>query len=97
MSRHLIPAKIERHQVAVGWDNPMSTYFAIVTDETEDDEAVLLWLGGIHDEYPRAEGMVELLKPYADLTADMIAMLRKDRVATLDVGPTPLQRLSSGR
>jgi hypothetical protein len=94
MSRHQIPAKSQNHQVTVGWDNPMSTYFAIVTDETADeDDNVLLWLGGIDREYPRVEDMVKPLKPYADLTDDVIAILRNDRASTLDVGPTPLQRL----
>jgi hypothetical protein len=81
MSRHSIPARLPGHSVDVGWDNPMSTFFAQVEvdNPADEDDAVVLWLGGQDREYPRPEDMIEPLAPYADLTPDMIEILRSDR------------------
>ena len=53
---------------------------------------MILWLGGQDREYSRPEDMIDPLAPYADLTPDTIGVLRADRIATLDKGPTLLQR-----
>jgi hypothetical protein len=97
VSRHDVPAKHQAFEVTVGWDQPLSTYFAIVLrcDDDDDDpldDPVVLWLGGIPCEYPRAEDMIAPLMPYAELSEEMIAMLREDQVALLDRGPKPHQR-----
>ena len=65
MSRHDIPAKRPGFTVVVGWDNPMSTFFAQVEDKTagEDDDPVVLWLGGRHHEVLRPEDLVAPLAP----------------------------------
>jgi hypothetical protein len=96
VSRHSIATKDAAFEVAVGWDNALSTYFAIVERRTDnaddDDDPVILWLGCKPRECPRAEDMVAPLKPFAELSAEMIATLRDDGAATLDRGPTPFQR-----
>lgn len=97
MSRHEIPAKRPGFTVIVGWDNPMMTFFAQVEDEAagEDDDPVVLWLGGHHREVLRPEDLAAPLAPYADLMATHIEQLRADRAGDADRGPTALQRLSA--
>lgn len=97
MSRHEIPAKHPGFTVAVGWDNPLTTFFAQVVDESADDgdDPVVLWLGGSNREVLRPEDLVAPLAPYADLTAAHLDQLRADRAADADRGPTDLQRLGT--
>lgn len=97
MSRHELPAKRPGFIVVVGWDNPMMTYFAQVEDETagEDDDPVVLWLGGSHREVLRPEDLVAQLAPYADVTTEHLDQLRTDRAGDADRGPTALQRLGA--
>jgi hypothetical protein len=96
MSRHTIPPRDPTHVVTAGWDNSLGTFFAIVeraSDDADDEDGVVFWLGADDREFPRAEDMIKPLAPYADLTPEIIQTLRADRAATLDRGPTPLQRL----
>jgi hypothetical protein len=94
MSRYTLTALDPALTVVIGWDRPLNTYFAIVTDERidDDDEHVLLWLGTEFAEIPRAEDLVAPLAPYAVVTDDHIARLRADRAGDLDRGPSPLMR-----
>ncbi len=84
------------HVVSIGWDNPMMTYFAQVTRETESDDdeedSTVLWLGSVQGDIKTPEVMVEPLKPWFDLTAELIELLKKDRLADIDRAPTVLQR-----
>jgi hypothetical protein len=102
MSRHQLQSKSGNHTIAVGWDKPLATFFAIVehnspaeTDVFDDDEsdAPVLWIGISYLELKTPEDLVVPLAPYAYLSAAMLQILRDDRAATLDTGPTPLQRL----
>lgn len=72
-------------------------YFAQVEDEAagEDDDPVVLWLGGRHREVLCPEDLAAPLAPYADLTAEHIEQLRADRAGDADHGPTALQRLGA--
>ncbi len=100
MSRHVIPASIPDVTVVVGWDNPLSTFFAQVTRVQDDDDPrdpVLLWVGSVPSEVLRAEDMAAPLAPYAALSEAHLAQLRADRVADLDRAPTPLQLAMRGR
>lgn len=95
MSRHAIPARLPGFTVAVGWDNPLQTFFGTVLRDQEVDDPrdpVVLWLGASADEVRRAEDLVAPLAPHAELTAVHVALLRADRAAALDRGPSPLQR-----
>ena len=95
MSRHHLTACQPGYTVVVGWDNPLSTFFATVTrDQGADDNAdpVVLWLGGYAGEVRAAEDLVQPLAPYATLTPEVVAHLRADRAACADRGPTELQR-----
>lgn len=92
MSRHTIRAKTpERHEITVGWDRPLRTFFAHVHDRdilrridaeeiSEDDEdPIILWVGGKHGECPTVEELAQRLEPYADIPAEIRAVLAEDK------------------
>jgi hypothetical protein len=85
--------------VAVGWDNPMTTFFAQVrrtqddADEDDEDDPIILWLGGEPNQVARAEDLIGPLASYADLTEAHVALLRGDRAAAEGSEPTALQRM----
>jgi hypothetical protein len=79
MSRHDIPARDSKYTVVVGWDRPMRTYFAHVKDTTlDEDEEMVLWVGGLFDEVKTVEALAEAIEGYADLTLGMAATLVED-------------------
>jgi hypothetical protein len=93
-SRREFPAKLPGYSVATGWDNPMLTFFTTVKrlEGVEDDDTIVLWLGDTPHEISAPEQMVERLRPYFDLTDDLLEQLRADRLADIDRAPTMLQR-----
>ncbi|MBI0536979.1 hypothetical protein D9599_15520 [Roseomonas sp. KE2513] len=81
MSRHELPARQPRTEVTVGWDAPMQTFFAQVEnlDAPDDADPLLLWISLEQREIAEPEAMILPLAPYADLTVDHLAELRRDR------------------
>lgn len=97
MSRHTLTPRDATHEVVVGWDGPMQTFFAQVFRTVageEDDDTPLLWLGCAQGEVREPEDLATPLAPWAALPAEVIALLRADRAAS--AAPTPLQRLLLG-
>ena len=95
MSRRHLTACQPGYPVVVGWDNPLSTFFATVTreqDADDDRDPVVLWVGGYAGEVRAPEDLGRPLAPYADLTQEVVAQLRADCAACADRGPTELQR-----
>ena len=98
-SRRDLASKLSGHTVTCGWDNPLQTYFCTVVRDRaawdrEADDPVVLWLGLDEGEVRTPEALVEPLARYADLDAATLSLLRADRAADLDRGPTVLQRRS---
>lgn len=94
-SRRSIPARAPNLTVAVGWDNPLATFFAQVERIQYDEdprEPLVLWIGSEPGEITQAEQLVGPLAPYAELTAGLVDQLRADRAADADRGPSALQR-----
>jgi hypothetical protein len=94
-SRRSIPARAADLTVVVGWDNPLSTFFAHVEriqDDGDPRDPILLWIGSEHGEVAQAEQLAGPLASYAVLTPDLIEQLRADRAADADRGPSILQR-----
>jgi hypothetical protein len=80
MSRHDIAARDTKYTITVGWDRPMRTYFAHVKDWTlDEDEEMVLWVGGLFDEVKTVTHLAEAIARYADLTDEMVATLLVDR------------------
>lgn len=84
MSRHdLTPLpRFAHHDVAVGWDRPLRTYFAIVTNLDIDDEtaegATPLHLGAAEQVTDPAV-IIEAVRLYAHVPDDLQATLQADR------------------
>ena len=95
-SRRALPSKQASMTVACGWDNPLQTFFCTVLRRVSptrpDDDPVVLWLGMDPGEVRTPDEMMAPLRPYADLDATTIELLRSDRARDLDRGPTDLQR-----
>ncbi len=75
--------------VVAGWDNPLMTFFAEVTDAKRG----LLWLGSSYREISTPQDLAAGLARYVSLTSEHIAQLQADRLADIDRGPSPLQRM----
>lgn len=100
MSRHELPADSivsPEHNVTVGWDNPLQTFFAVVTNretsEADDDEGLVAWLGTNYGEIRTVTDLTERLAPHARIDLPVAERLQQERVAHLDRAPTPLQRM----
>ena len=93
MSRHTIPAADANLTVVIGWDNPLQTFFGQVTrnDAGDEDEPVILWLGGSFADITDPAELIIPLSPYATVTPEHIAQLIADRAAHVGRPPTPTQ------
>ena len=92
MSRYRIPAQQPDLTVIVGWDNPLTTFFAQVFDPSiaEDAEACLLWIGTAPEAIPTVAALQAQLAGWATIPADIVDRLVRDQQAATP--PTPLQR-----
>ena len=92
MSRYRIPAQDPGLTASVGWDNPLTTFFAQVFDPSieEDAEACLLWIGTAPEAIPTVAALQAQLVGWATIPDDIVARLRRDQHAATP--PTPLQR-----
>lgn len=83
MSRHTIPGKNPSHDVVVGWDPPLQTYFAIILDPTKDEEDkgyTVLWVGADRPmEIDRVSNLVAAISRYAIVPKDIVRQLVIDR------------------
>jgi hypothetical protein len=90
MSRYLIPAIQAEHRVVVGWDSPLASFFAEVTDlsleaaiergeySEEEVNPMLFWVGAILGEIPTLEQLQDSVAPFAILSSDMVEQLQSD-------------------
>lgn len=72
MSRHVIPALPDAGnvEVVVGWDPPLNTFFAHITDLTVDEDdpaAELLWIGTDYAEIHDLRRVRSALAPWAEI------------------------------
>ena len=76
MSRHTVPCLYSGFTVVVGWDNPLSTFFAQVSrdDAGEDDDPLVLWLGTEPHQIIFPRDLIAPLAPYATIADATIVM-----------------------
>lgn len=92
MSRYQLSAKNPGQTVVCGYDAPLQSWFATVTEERADldDDNVVLWIGGRPRDCVRLDDLVSRLKPYADVPPELLRRLEQDRETAPP--PSPLQR-----
>ena len=76
----------------MGWDNPLSTFFAEVFRVRGERRTSVLWLGSVPRQVRQPEELVKPLAPFADLDTVTLGCLRRDAAEACGRGPTPLQR-----
>jgi hypothetical protein len=84
MSRHGIVPANAAHEITVGWDPPLQTFFAqVMTEDAEGEVVEILWRGfgsGLSDEILEADKVIDLVRPYAAfIPPQLIDELRLDR------------------
>lgn len=84
MSRHdLIPFD-PAHEVALGWDPPMRTFFAQVFDTAGDEDDgtyEVLWIGTRFQEVLNPATVVTAVAPFASVPGNLLDQLAHDRRA----------------
>lgn len=82
MSRHQLDSFNPVHEVAIGWDPPMHTYFAQVLDTTaseESDAYEVLWIGTRFQEVLNLATVITAVTPFATVPPDLLGQLAQDR------------------
>ena len=92
MSRYSISAQQPGLTAIVGWDNPLTTFFAQVFDPSieEDAEACLLWIGTAPGAIPTVAALQAQLTGWATIPPAIVDRLVRDQQAA--TSPIPLQR-----
>jgi hypothetical protein len=96
MSRYQIAPRTNQHEVLIGWDNPLNTYFAQVADgkieDFDEDHDPLLWIGCSYGEIPSVSDLRKAISPYAEIPPDTYAALLSDQDSR-DQRPGPTMSL----
>lgn len=90
MSRHEL-ASLPEHQgisIAVGWDRPLSTYFAIVRTEGdlvdedgEEQDPFMVWIGTSYAEVDDPAVVTDAVREFAEVPERLLETLFADRDA----------------
>lgn len=81
MSRHEIPALDANHEVVVGWDHPLLTYFVQVYDKRKKgtDNELIRWWGTSLRELYEISDVHRVIRNHAELSPDMASTLYGDK------------------
>ena len=80
MSRHDLTPFDPAHEVVVGWDRPLDTFFAQVIDTTTDEDSdarEVLWIGTDFCEVPDPAAVIAAVAPFAAVPADQLTRDRR--------------------
>lgn len=91
MSRYVIPSKSAEHEIVIGYDRPMDTYFAQVAkgklEDLDFENEPVLWLGASRmEEITEIDDLRAAIKDYADIPPDISRKLAADRSQAQDMG-----------
>ncbi len=84
MSRHDLVPLNPSHEVVVGWDPPMGTFFAQVFDTAGDEEDgtyEVLWLGTDFHEVLNPAAVIAAVTPFATVPDGLLEQLAHNRKA----------------
>jgi hypothetical protein len=81
MSRYTLTPINPTHEVVVGWDHPLLTYFLIVKDMTKEneDDSIIRWVGTKYREIYEVDQLQLIASRYAPISADQAALLYGDK------------------
>lgn len=87
MSRYMLKPKDPKHEVVVGWDNPLNTYFIQVyvpegTPEGDDD--FLLWSGDRPGQVTDVGVLRSVAGVFAEWPEELSEMLQKQQLGLAD-------------
>lgn len=86
MSRHELEPSVNidplPRSVAIGWDPPLATFFAIVSRPGEGDgeDEIFLWIGTDYAEVPEVDAIINAVRPYAVIPDNLRSILENDRL-----------------
>jgi hypothetical protein len=82
MTRHILTAKknADVDFVVVGYDRPLSTFFAQAYKNTDGEPDFKLWVGCTLQEIPYAADLIDRVSQYAHIPADLWETLDDDRI-----------------
>ena len=69
--------RVDRRGIVVGWDNPLQTFFVQVWENSDEDDPVL-WVGTWPEEVTSVEALAEVMRPYGEIPAEVLAQLHTD-------------------
>lgn len=81
MSTYQVPPREENHEVVLGWDPPLNTFFLHVIDTTkneDDPERDVIWIGCKPKEIHDLEVIIAAVLPYSVVSEEMWAQLYRD-------------------
>ena len=92
MSRYIVPQENPTQEVVIGWDNPLTSFFAQVFDLTADDDEndCVYWIGADYNALPTVEALQATLGNIATIPEALCDALRADQRNAEP--PTPLQQ-----
>ena len=97
MSRYILQSpNYPNHEIVVGWDAPLRTYFCIIQDLSieEDEEEIdptILWVGTNYDEIMTVEELRHQIAAYVTIPSEIVVQLRQDALEPFE--PSPVQAL----
>jgi len=93
MSRYQIPAIHRNHEAFVGWDAPMTTFFAQVFDRNvkDRDEQLLLWMGDDDRAIPTLQHLQDAIADFATIPTNIIEKLQADNDQPWAASPLQMQ------
>lgn len=84
MSRYKLKSpKYQNHEIVVGWDKPLRTYFCIIHDlsideDEEDIDPTILWIGTNYDEIMTVEELCHQIAHFVTIPYETVVRLKQD-------------------
>ncbi len=95
MARNIIPAFKPNHQVVVGWDRPLQTFFVQVFEVpyVGGDGGPIFEAGNAQYEIPTVGKLQEIVITYADIGWDIANLLNSERTRENEIGGTQVNAI----
>ncbi|MFJ5120945.1 hypothetical protein [Kitasatospora sp. NPDC088548] len=78
----------ENLAIAIGWDGPLSTFYAQVLDiEADEEDQEVLWEGTDPYQHPDPRPLIDLLRRYAEIPDGLADDLNRDAASAGDDFP----------